>query len=82
MGSFHRTGARVALAALLAGPFAAGSAAENVSEIGLEGTRLTPVGAIRAGNEAGTIPEWTGGLAQPPAAVSYTHLTLPTIYSV
>ncbi|WP_166260818.1 DUF1329 domain-containing protein [Marinobacter salicampi] len=27
---------------------------------------LTPVGAIRSGNEAGTIPAWTGGLAIPP----------------
>ena len=67
MGSFHRTGMQVALAALLAGPLAASNAAEDASEVGLEGTRLTPVGAIRAGNEAGTIPEWTGGLAQPPA---------------
>ncbi|WP_303289146.1 DUF1329 domain-containing protein [Marinobacter sp. SS5-14b] len=28
---------------------------------------LTPVGAERAGNAAGTIPEWQGGLATPPA---------------
>lgn len=28
---------------------------------------LTPVGAERAGNESGTIPAWTGGLASPPA---------------
>jgi hypothetical protein len=26
---------------------------------------LTPVGAERAGNAAGTIPEWTGGISQP-----------------
>ncbi len=26
---------------------------------------LTPVGAERAGNAAGTIPEWTGGITQP-----------------
>lgn len=28
---------------------------------------LTPVGAERAGNADGSIPEWTGGLTQPPA---------------
>jgi hypothetical protein len=28
---------------------------------------LTPVGAERAGNAAGTIPEWTGGITTPPA---------------
>ena len=30
-------------------------------------TDLTPVGAIRSGNDDGTIPEWAGGLSQPPA---------------
>jgi len=30
------------------------------------GTSLTPVGAIKAGNEAGTIPEWTGGIQTAP----------------
>ena len=28
---------------------------------------LTPLGAERAGNAAGTIPAWTGGITQPPA---------------
>jgi len=28
---------------------------------------LTPIGAERAGNEAGTIPAWTGGITEPPA---------------
>src|SRR5690606_35701994 len=27
---------------------------------------LTPVGAERAGNAAGTIPDWQGGLSTPP----------------
>jgi hypothetical protein len=27
---------------------------------------LTPVGAIRSGNDSGTIPEWTGGITEPP----------------
>ena len=30
------------------------------------GDDLTPVGAERAGNRSGSIPEWTGGLATPP----------------
>lgn len=29
-------------------------------------TELTPVGALRAGNTDGRIPEWTGGINQPP----------------
>ncbi|MCX7544280.1 DUF1329 domain-containing protein [Marinicella gelatinilytica] len=28
---------------------------------------LTPMGSVRAGNEAGTIPAWTGGITEPPA---------------
>ena len=39
---------------------------------------LTPMGSVRAGNEAGTIPEWTGGLTEAPAG--YTpggHLVDP-----
>ena len=30
-------------------------------------TTLTPMGAERAGNAAGTIPAWTGGITQAPA---------------
>ena len=33
------------------------------SEINKLGNELTPVGAEKAGNASGTIPEWTGGLA-------------------
>jgi hypothetical protein len=42
------------------------------------GKTLTPVGAEMAGNSAGTIPAWTGGLKQPP--IQYqpgTHLINP-----
>ncbi|ASJ88478.1 hypothetical protein PSA83_06352 (plasmid) [Pseudomonas aeruginosa] len=35
------------------------------------GTTLTPLGAEKAGNAAGTIPEWTGGLTGAPAGVAY-----------
>lgn len=58
---------------LLAGAtLAAASASAKVSpeeaaQLGLEGTPLTPVGAIRAGNSEGTIPAWTGGITEYPA---------------
>ncbi|MDB4530718.1 DUF1329 domain-containing protein, partial [bacterium] len=31
------------------------------------GKSLTPLGAEKAGNAAGTIPAWEGGITQPPA---------------
>ncbi len=34
-------------------------------------TDLTPIGAERAGNQAGTIPAWDGGLTAPPAGIGY-----------
>ncbi|WP_420476334.1 DUF1329 domain-containing protein [Noviherbaspirillum sp. ST9] len=39
----------------------------NSDEIARLDKDLTPVGAERAGNKAGTIPEWKGGLTKPPA---------------
>jgi hypothetical protein len=33
----------------------------------LGGPDFTPLGAERAGNQAGTIPPWSGGLSEPPA---------------
>jgi hypothetical protein len=46
----------------------AASAASTEQEIArLGGPELTPVGAERAGNADGTIPEWTGGVTEPPA---------------
>ncbi len=41
--------------------------AEKAAQIGLTGTPLTPLGAIRAGNADGSIPAWDGGIATPPA---------------
>jgi len=43
----------------------AGASEEEIARLG--GPELTPVGAERAGNKAGTIPEWTGGVTRPPA---------------
>jgi len=39
---------------------------EEAAQLGLNGTTLTPLGAIRAANSAGTIPSWEGGITQPP----------------
>ncbi|NNF15777.1 MAG: DUF1329 domain-containing protein [Gammaproteobacteria bacterium] len=39
--------------------------AEEAAALG--GDKLTPMGAEKAGNEDGTIPEWTGGMKEPPA---------------
>ena len=59
----------IVLAALFAtasGLFAA-VPADQAARLGKD---LTPLGAERAGNAAGTIPEWTGGITQPPAGYS------------
>jgi hypothetical protein len=42
-------------------------AAISASEAERLGNDLTPMGAERAGNEAGTIPEWDGGITGAPA---------------
>ena len=39
---------------------------EELAKLGLEGTELTPTGAIRAGNAEGTIPAWKNEPVQPP----------------
>jgi hypothetical protein len=49
---------------LAAPPAFAGLSEEEVARLG--GPELTPVGAERAGNAEGTIPEWTGGVTEPP----------------
>jgi len=40
---------------------------EEAAKLGIEGTELTPIGAIRAGNADGSIPAWEGGIKAPPA---------------
>src|SRR3990167_7538822 len=40
--------------------------AAEIAKLGLSGTELTPAGAIRAGNAAGTIPEWKNELVPVP----------------
>jgi hypothetical protein len=59
---------RLILSAMLLSIFA-GSAAAQLSgeEVARLDKDLTPMGAERAGNAAGTIPAWDGGITQPPA---------------
>src|SRR3990167_2937173 len=56
-------GAAIALALSAGSAFAAVSPAEAAKL----GANLTPFGAEKAGNVAGTIPEWTGGITKAPA---------------
>ncbi len=57
------------VSAAIALAFTAGSAfaAVSSSEAAKLGTTLTPFGAEKAGNAAGTIPAWTGGITKAPA---------------
>jgi hypothetical protein len=53
---------------ILAAAFSnAAVAAVSASEAEKLGTTLTPMGAEKAGNKAGTIPAWEGGLTKPAA---------------
>ncbi len=55
------------IAATLAVVSASALAAVSPDEAAQLGKSLTPIGAEKAGNKDGTIPEWTGGLKQIPA---------------
>ena len=52
---------------VLAGSVMAAVSPEEAAKLG---TALTPIGAQKEGNAAGTIPEWTGGLPTNAAAVA------------
>src|SRR5512140_347897 len=54
----------LAVAAACAAPAGAELGAADLARLG---TTLTPMGAEKAGNAAGTIPAWDGGITQPPA---------------
>ena len=59
--------AAVIAAAMIGNAALAKTSAENARKLGVNGTPLTPLGAERAGNAAGTIPAWTGGITSPPS---------------
>ena len=52
------------VAAMFATFSSAGLAAVSAEEAATLGTTLTPMGADRAGNASGSIPEWTGGITE------------------
>src|SRR5512139_1364648 len=55
------------ITAILAVMSASAVAAVSPEEAAQLGRTLTPVGAEKAGNKEGTIPEWTGGVTTGPA---------------
>ncbi|MCP4687836.1 MAG: DUF1329 domain-containing protein [Desulfobacterales bacterium] len=59
---------KVSIICFLALALSFGGAIAKVSkeEAAKLGNELTPLGATKAGNAEGTIPEWTGGLSAPP----------------
>ena len=60
-----RIGATLVLGCALAAlPVAAEIPADQIARLGAD---LTPLGGDRSGNADGTIPEWTGGIMEPPA---------------
>ena len=59
-----RFGAALLLGCVLASPATAELPADQIARLGAD---LTPLGGERAGNADGTIPEWTGGITEPPA---------------
>jgi len=63
---------------LLALSFAASplQAAVSSSEAARLGQDLTPFGSPKAGNDAGTIPAWDGGLTEPPAGYEAAGSTI------
>ncbi len=62
--------AAFSLAAALAFTPSSAFAGPKPDEVGRLSEDLTPMGSERAGNAAGTIPAWTGGITQPPANYS------------
>lgn len=54
----------VLLGGVVALAFSLPTLAQSAADLG---KTLTPMGAIKAGNADGTIPEWTGGITKPPA---------------
>ena len=59
-----RSGGALVLGCALALPASAGISAGEIARLGED---LTPLGGERAGNPEGTIPEWSGGITEPPA---------------
>ena len=59
-----RLGAALILGCALSSPAPAEISSAEAARLGRD---LTPLGGERAGNSAGTIPAWTGGITRPPS---------------
>jgi uncharacterized protein DUF1329 len=59
---FRKTLMAIAIASFAAGSALAAVSADEAKQLG---TALTPIGAEKAGNKDGTIPEYTGGIKAP-----------------
>ena len=69
---------QILAAAILAAFYAPALAAVSAEEAAKLGKSLTPMGAEKSGNAAGTIPAWDGGLAKPlPGHQPGAHYTDP-----
>src|SRR3954464_14952243 len=66
----QQIGAALAVAVAFALPARAELSAGDVAKLG---TTLTPVGAEKAGNAAGTIPAWDGGITRAPGDYKPGH---------
>jgi len=60
--------AAIAALGLVCAPFGLSVAAVSAQDAARLGTELTPLGGEKAGNAAGTIPAWDGGLSSPAKA--------------
>src|SRR6185312_1485763 len=58
---------KLLLSVLCLGPLSLLRAGISDTDAARLGQDLTPLGAEKAGNAAGTIPAWTGGITTPPA---------------
>ena len=65
-----RIGFMLVLAALITAPIQTFAKVPPEQQARLDAD-LTPLGSERAGNKAGTIPKWTGGLTAPPEGIGY-----------
>jgi len=68
-------------ASLLCAQLGAACAAVTADEAKKLGTTLTPLGAEKAGNKEGTIPEYTGGLTTAPAGYDKSTGVRPDPYA-
>ena len=67
MNTYNTATLSIALLAAMATTSLTSLAAVSPEEANTLKSKLTPMGAERAGNKEGTIPEWTGGFTKAPA---------------